>query len=112
MSEDGTATLTGLSASKGAATGTVFVLADGAGEPNWQNDIVLVAKEGTPDITPQVLQSEAVVLEKGSLSSHIAKVCREVGLPCVSNVDSATEKMAQWSEARVIGDEGNISRLS
>jgi len=111
MSEDGSDTLTGLSASKGAATGTVFVLEDDAGEPNWEEDIVLVAEEGTPDITPQVLQSEAVVLEKGSLSSHIAKVSREFGLPCVSNVDSATETMAEWSEARVIGDEGTISRL-
>lgn len=105
-------TLTGMTASTGIQSGEVVVLEPRSEPPDGEDEIILVAEEGTPDITPHVLQSDAVVLEKGSMSSHIAKVCREFGLPCVFQVESATDRMITWSRARVDGDEGKIVELS
>lgn len=106
MTAEEAETLTGIAASAGSTSGQVHVLGGSDDGPVPEGRTVLVAKDGTPDITPQVLGADAVVLENGSMSAHVAKVCREFAIPCVIQVDSATETMDGWERARVDGDRG------
>ena len=112
MTVEETGTLAGVAASPGRASGRVHVLGEGDSGPIDDENTVLVATDGTPDITPQVLQADAVVLENGSMSAHVVKVCREFATPCVIQIDSATETMAGWEQARVESDRGEADPAS
>lgn len=85
VGDEDTATLaTGVGACPGVATGhvardldEVMALADEGKE------VILVRSSTTPDDTPAMFQSVAVLTEVGGATSHAALVCREIGLPCV-----------------------------
>jgi pyruvate,water dikinase len=51
------------------------------------------------------------VIDIGSLSSHGAIVCREMGLPCVINTGNGTSVIRTGDRIRVDGDNGVVRVL-
>lgn len=69
---------------------------------------VLVARSTDPSWTPLFLSAGAIVVEEGGPLSHAAIVARELGLPAVVNVPSATERLAEAEWVTVDGNLGVV----
>lgn len=51
---------------------------------------ILIAQFTTPDFVPAMERAAAIVADQGGLSSHAAIVSRELGVPCVIGLKTAT----------------------
>jgi pyruvate, orthophosphate dikinase len=76
---------TGLPASPGAAQGIVVFMPDEAEEMAKQGDkVILVRRETSPDDFHGMVVSEAILTQRGGMTSHAAVVARGMGKPCVA----------------------------
>jgi pyruvate,water dikinase len=98
----------GQPASPGVGVGLVRVVAD-------PNDIdivrpgdVLVAEMTTPDFVPAMKRASAIITERGGRTCHAAIVSRELGIPCVVGVGSATTQLAVDRQVTVDGSNGMV----
>jgi len=73
---------------------------------------VLVAYATDPAWTPLFARAAGIVVELGGLLSHAATVAREYGIPCVSNVEGATELLRDGDLVRVDGSRGVVVVVS
>ena len=90
---------TGLSASPGAAVGTVVFSADDAVKHAAKGPVVLVRGETTPDDIHGMEVAKGILTSRGGMTSHAAVVARGMGVPCVAGagdirVDSAKKRMS------------------
>jgi pyruvate,orthophosphate dikinase len=80
---------TGLPASPGAAQGRVVFDPDEAEEYAKQGEkIILVRRETSPDDFHGMVAAEAIVTQRGGMTSHAAVVARGMGKPCVAGASS------------------------
>lgn len=105
-------TLTGTAVSPGVAEAQVCVLRAPEEGAQMPTGAVLVAPATDPGWTPLFARASAVVVEVGGLFSHAATVAREYGLPAVSNVDGATERLRDGDVVRVDGARGLVAVVS
>ena len=99
----------GLGVSPGSATGNVRVIVDPveqAGE--LRPGEVLVARATDPGWTPLFLIAGAAVVERGGMLSHAAIVAREIGMPVVVDIASATRALRDGQRVRVDGTTGLV----
>ncbi|MCZ6917293.1 MAG: pyruvate, phosphate dikinase [Gemmatimonadetes bacterium] len=76
---------TGLPASPGAAVGRVVFDADTAAERGADGEpVILVRRETNPDDFHGMLAAEAILTERGGMTSHAAVVARGIGKACVA----------------------------
>src|SRR5712692_6415658 len=75
---------TGLSASPGAAVGTVVFTADDAVEKAKGGPVVLVRAETVPDDIHGMEVAKGILTSRGGMTSHAAVVARGMGTPCVA----------------------------
>jgi pyruvate,orthophosphate dikinase len=75
---------TGLPASPGAAQGIVVFSPDEAEEMAKQGKkVILVRRETSPDDFHGMVAAEAILTQRGGMTSHAAVVARGMGKPCV-----------------------------
>lgn len=101
----------GTPVSAGITQGTVKVLLSPNEKPLKAGDI-MVTRATDPGWTPLFTVAGAVVLEIGGILQHGALVAREYGLPCVSGVEGATERLKDGMRVEVNGMTGVIKILS
>lgn len=76
---------TGLPASPGAAQGVVVLEPDDAEDLVRQgHKVILVRRETSPDDFHGMVVSEAILTQRGGMTSHAAVVARGMGKPCVA----------------------------
>lgn len=76
--------LIGLPASPGAAQGCVVFSPDEAEELTKQNQkVILVRRETSPDDFHGMVAAEAILTQRGGMTSHAAVVARGMGKPCI-----------------------------
>ena len=76
---------TGLPASPGAAQGYVVFNPDEAEEMAKQGEkVILVRRETSPDDFHGMVAAEAILTQRGGMTSHAAVVARGMGKPCVA----------------------------
>ena len=76
---------TGLPASPGAAQGVVVFQPDEAEEMARAGEkVILVRRETSPDDFHGMVVSEAILTQRGGMTSHAAVVARGMGKPCVA----------------------------
>ena len=76
---------TGLPASPGAAQGIVVFQPDEAEEMTRAGEkVILVRRETSPDDFHGMVVSEAILTQRGGMTSHAAVVARGMGKPCVA----------------------------
>ncbi len=80
---------TGLPASPGAAQGRVVFDPDEAEEYAKQGEkIILVRRETSPDDFHGMVAAEAILTQRGGMTSHAAVVARGMGKPCVAGASA------------------------
>jgi pyruvate,water dikinase len=102
------ATLTGLPASPGQATGRARVVMTPADAATLQSGDILVTRATDPGWTPVFSIIGGAVLEIGGPLSHGAIVAREYGLPAVVNVTQATQRIRDGQAIQVDGTRGQV----
>ncbi|MBN1922117.1 MAG: hypothetical protein JW892_12785 [Anaerolineae bacterium] len=102
-------TLTGLGVSPGKVTGIARVLATPGEIAHFQAGDILVAHITTPAWTPLFTLAGGVVTDLGGALSHGGIVAREYGLPAVTGVGIATQRIRDGQTITVDGNTGRIT---
>ena len=105
------AVLTGAPGCAGVARGRARVVLDPADPAGLEPGDVLVAPLTDPAWTPLFLPAAAVVVNVGALMSHAVIVSRELGIPCVVAVESATTRIPDGAMVEVDGVAGTVTVL-
>lgn len=99
----------GLGASGGRARAVAQVIVDY--NPNLENSLngkILVLKILRPDWLPLIKNAAGIVAEQGGMTCHAAIIARELGIPAVVGVKSATQSIQTGEFLQVDGDRGEI----
>lgn len=103
--------LQGIAASSGQVTGRARVVYDISGLAALHADEILVTRQTDPAWTPAFSRLAGLVLETGGTLAHGASLCREFGLPCVTAVDGATERINDGDLIFIRGGDGIVEIL-
>jgi pyruvate,water dikinase len=104
--------LSGAPGCAGIARGRARVVLDPADPAGLEPGDVLVAPLTDPAWTPLFMPAAAVVVNVGALMSHAVIVSRELGIPCVVAVDSATDRIPDGAMVEVDGERGTVVVLA
>jgi pyruvate,orthophosphate dikinase len=86
---------TGLPASPGAAQGVAVFLPDEAEEMARDGlKVILVRRETSPDDFHGMVAAEAILTQRGGMTSHAAVVARGMGKPCVAGASDVNVNYA------------------
>ncbi|MBA4371426.1 MAG: pyruvate, phosphate dikinase [Thermodesulfovibrio sp.] len=83
----------GLAASPGVATGSVFVAETLSALHEVPKDAILVAKTASPEYARVAGTIRGLITDVGSVTSHMASVAREFGLPALVDTGDATRRL-------------------
>jgi pyruvate,water dikinase len=83
----------GKTASCGIATGRVFILEKEGDLMNLPADTILVAKIASPDFAKVIGRIRGIITDIGSVTSHMASVAREFGIPAIADTGNATTSL-------------------
>ena len=104
-------TLHGHGACAGVVTGPVRVLATPEQATELRPGEILVTRTTDVGWTPLFVAAAGVVTELGGPLSHAAIVARELGVPCVVNVQGALKRLRDGMTVRLDGDRGVVEIL-
>jgi pyruvate,water dikinase len=109
---DGSAALVGQPASPGRAEGVVRVVTGMAEMAAFQPGEILVVPTPKPSYTPLFAVAAAVVTARGSTLSHGLITAREYGLPAVTELHDALDRLSTGQRVVVDGDTGAVTVLA
>ena len=105
---DATVLLRGIGASQGIASGPVKVVSKLSDLGKVQDGDVLVAIQTTPEYVEVFGKVRGIITEIGGITSHAGVVARELSLPAVVNIASATTSLHDGDIVTVDGFNGVI----
>ena len=98
----------GIAASPGAATGKVVFSSRAAQASAAQDEpCILVRRETTPEDIRGMHAAEAVLTERGGITSHAAVIARGLGLPCVVG---ASNMKLDAKKREIVAADGRVIR--
>ncbi len=102
----------GLSASPGIARGKVTIIKDAKDvDKAVETDIeILVSSFVSPSLSQLIKKAKAIVLEKGGITTHVAVLAREFGIPCVVGAKNATSLLKDGDIVIVDASKGVVKR--
>ncbi len=106
-----TGDLQGIGCCPGQLKAKVQVIKDPSEIESLNGDI-LVTRSTDPGWVTLFPSASAVIVEKGSLLSHSAIVCREMGIPCIVSVDNLLRTLKTGDEIIMDGSTGTIQLTS
>ncbi len=71
---------------------------------------ILVTDYLTPDWLPLIQNAVGVIVEAGGLTSHVAIIARELGIPAIVSAKNATKLITMGETIRLDGDKGEVHR--
>lgn len=83
----------GIAISDGYAEGVVKILRDENDFWKVKYGDIIVVPRSSPAWTVPLMCAAGMICEIGGRLSHIAIICREIGVPCVSEVQNATSNL-------------------
>jgi pyruvate,water dikinase len=93
----------GKTASPGIASGQVFMA--GLTEPEFLPDqAILVTKTASPDHASLMGRISGIITDVGSITSHLASVAREFGVPAIFDTGNATAVLAPGEPVTMVAD--------
>ncbi len=95
--------LTGVTACRGKATGTVKIVTDIGDIEKVQKGDVLVTTMTLPIMTTAVEKAAAIVTNEGGMLCHAAIISREFNIPCVIATENATRTFRDGDIVEVDG---------
>jgi pyruvate,water dikinase len=103
--------LHGVPGCPGVVEGTARVVLHPGDADALEPGDILVAPITDPAWTPLFVIAGGVVVNVGAQVSHAIIVSRELGLPCVTSVTGATDRIADGARLRVDGTLGTVTVL-
>lgn len=102
--------LKGASAGMGWAYGPVVIINKPSDIDQVKTGDVLVTEMTTPDFVPAMKRAKAIITDTGGRTCHAAIVSRELGVPCVVGVGTATHELKNGQIVTVDGANGLVYR--
>jgi pyruvate, water dikinase len=99
----------GLAVYKGAATGRVFILKNMSELASVPPGAILVARHDSSQFVRVMAGIAAIITDTGSLTSHMASLCREFRLPTAVNTGDMTRTLVQGQQVTVLIDEQSVT---
>lgn len=99
----------GIGCSAGVISANACVISDISLASKLKEGEIMVVPFTDPGWTPLFSLAAGVVTETGGLLSHAALISREYGIPCVLNVNGATENILDQSKIEIDGNEGRVT---
>jgi pyruvate,water dikinase len=97
----------GKTASPGVATGVVWQAGrDGSAMP--PENAILVARTASPDYASLMGRIKGLITDVGSITSHLASVAREFGIPALLDAGAATQTLVNGQEITLVADAGAV----
>ncbi len=93
----------GKTASPGIAAGTAYVV-KGRGADNPPEDAILVARTASPDLAGLMDRVKGIITDIGSVTSHLASVAREFGVPALVDTGQATALLADGEPITLVAE--------
>ncbi len=93
---------------KGAGAGRVFIFKHADGLEKFSRGDVLVARNDSSDFIRVMPYASAIITDTGSLTSHMASLCREFKVPAFVNAGAATQILRHGQEITVTADDDDI----
>ena len=106
------AELHGFGASPGVVVGRARVVTSADDLDLIEDDEILVADLTAPSWAPVFARIAGTVTEAGGMMCHVAIVCREYGLPAITGVCGATQRIRTGQLLRLDGGTGIVTVLT
>lgn len=103
--------ISGIVACKGKVRGTVKIIYRAEDTRKIHKGDVLVAITTHPDYVPAMQRSIAIITDEGGLTSHAAIVARELNIPCIVGVKTATQMLKDGDLVEVDANTGIVKKL-
>lgn len=100
--------LQGRTAYGGRVEGNVNVVIKTSDFCKFQEGDILVTHMTTPKFTPIIKKSKGIITDEGGITCHAAIVARELKIPCVVGVKSATKRLKDGVKVVLNGDTGEV----
>ena len=100
--------LQGRTAYGGRVEGNVNVVIKTSEFFKFQEGDILVTHMTTPKFTPIIKKAKGIITDEGGITCHAAIVARELKIPCVVGVKSATKKLKDGVKVVLNGDTGEV----
>lgn len=108
---DGKTSFYGIGCSAGVLQAKSCVIKDISEASKLEAGEIMVVPFTDPGWTPLFSLAAGVVTETGGLLSHAALISREYGIPCVLNVNGATDQVKDQAMIEIDGNEGRVTIL-
>ena len=102
--------LRGTPAARGVGRG--YVCSPAALAQETARSAVVVVERSTPAVIPLLLDAAGVLLINGGVLSHVAHICRELGVPCLVDVNAALTTWLLGQKVEIDGTTGVVRLLS
>ena len=93
---------------KGVGAGRVFIFKNADGLQEFSRGDVLVARNDSSDFIRVMPYASAIITDTGSLTSHMASLCREFKVPAFVNAGAATKILEHGREITVTADDEDM----
>ncbi|EAW37102.1 putative PEP-binding protein [Lyngbya sp. PCC 8106] len=112
-SEKSSGDLRGIAASSGRIVGKAYILATPSQVQThlFPTGAILVVKTMIPELLSLLQRAAGLITEQGGMTGHGAILARELGIPAVIGVQSATEQIKMGESVLVDGDRGEVHRI-
>ena len=97
----------GKTASPGIAAGSVC-LAAGLTSSHLPENPILVARTASPDYAALISRLKGLITDIGSVTSHLASVAREFGVPTIVDAGNATAVLSPGQSITMVADQSRV----
>ena len=96
----------GQAASPGIAVGQVYLAEGDPSACALPDDAILVARTASPDHARLMGKMKGIITDIGSVTSHLASVAREFGVPALFDVGQATARLSDGEPITLVAGRG------
>ena len=97
----------GIGASFGVATGKITVV-DGPVDKKFTKEDILLIKRYSSEMESMIISSGGIIMDTGGLTSDTAILCREVGIPAIVGINTASNTIKSGDWVKIDGNAGTV----
>lgn len=97
---------TGIAVSRGIAVGQVFIIRNEKNLAEIPDHAILVTPTASPAYAAIMGRIAALITDAGSITSHLASVAREFGIPGIMEAGDATTRLTHGETVTVVAESG------
>lgn len=95
-------------AARGVGCGPIVHVGEGEDMTHFPEGAVMLLAHSSPDAMAAMRRASAIIAETGSLTGHMASICREFGVPTIMNLPGASSILADEQVVTVDALSGRV----